>query len=102
VEFQLNVTDEYVTCSLHVQSAGHVVPVVHEPAQDAQVHHLEELQVAHPQDIPAPAADRLHRASHLLAARRADRQNGQRLEAGRSLTSAGGQLVMKLRSTNSH
>jgi len=53
---------------LCVQSSGHVILMVHEPAQDAQVHHLEELQVVDSEDIDRavdPAvycADDLHHA----------------------------------------
>ena len=48
-----------------IQSSGHVVLVVHEPAEDSQVHHLEELQVAHSQTIH-PAVDYSFRCTYAL------------------------------------
>ena len=65
-------------CGVDVmQSAGHVVLVVHESAQDSQVHHLEELQVAHSQNTPRPSAHLLHWTCHLHAARSHDTSSAQ-------------------------
>jgi len=65
---ELNIIYHYADCvsvQVHhvvvcVQSSRHLVFVVYEPAQDAQVHHLEELQVADSKTIPPHASDLFH------------------------------------------
>ena len=46
--------------------------MVHEPAQDSQVHHLEELQVAHSENISHLTIDLFHWTCHLHVARSHD------------------------------
>ena len=58
----------------YVQSPGHVVPVVHESAQDSQVHHLEELQVADSETVPVGVIDLFHWTTYLHDARSHDNQ----------------------------
>jgi len=60
-------------CNMFIQSARHVVLVVHEPTEDAQVYHLEELQMAHSETVPPRITDMFHWSSHLHVAGSPDR-----------------------------
>jgi len=51
--------------------------VVHEPAQDSQVHHLEELQVAHSENISPLVTCLFHWTSRLHVAGSHDNENAQ-------------------------
>ena len=62
---------------VHVQSSRHIVLVVHESTQDAQVHHLEELQVADSEAVHRGVNYLLHWTDDLHDARSHDAQHIQ-------------------------